>query len=57
MEEEAQIYLGPVAAAVWVNLETGFQSEVDSLISMLTLRGGCSIVQAWTRRKVGALKD
>ena len=36
MEEKAQIYLGPVAVAVRVNLETGFQSEVESLISMLT---------------------
>ena len=36
MEEETQVYLGSVAAAVRVSLETGFQSEVNSLISMLT---------------------
>jgi len=36
MEEKAQVDLGSVAAAIRVNLETGFRSEVNSLISILT---------------------
>jgi hypothetical protein len=36
MEEKAQVDLGSVAAIIRVNLGTGFQFEVDSLISMLT---------------------